>query len=229
MNRVLNLQMSLFGSFDSIGADVSLAAELIPLFDNSLIPSVIQLATIDPSNSALNISNRLSMMSPDGKYTVVFLPDRIDCNYSPKDEVISPETIQEKMKEMCTLITKAADKFSVVGNRVAINGRFVNSEITNNYEDYVIPNSFFAEKAVTEWGTKTNAVTTQNINGVEEQVNNILNLSLGKNGAGQCALIVDFDINTVPTNTTMRFRADSLHEFLVSALENMYTFTSQYR
>lgn len=229
MKKVLNLQMSLFGSFDSISADISLAADLIPLFENKLIPSVIQLAAIDPVNNVLNTSNRLSMMSPDGKYTVVFLPDRIDCNYSPKDEVVSPDDIQSKMTQMCALIIKAADKFSVVGNRVAINGRFANSEITNKYADYIIPNSFFAGKNVTEWGINANAVTTLNINGAEEQVNNILNLSLGKNTSGEYAVIVSFDVNTIPSNTTMRFRADALSNFLAPAIENMYAFTSQYR
>lgn len=34
MRRMVNLQMSIFGSFESIGADPTLVSELIPLYKN---------------------------------------------------------------------------------------------------------------------------------------------------------------------------------------------------
>lgn len=72
MRRMVNLQMSIFGSFESIGADPTLVSELIPLYKNKFIPSIIQMAGIDPLNNTLKNINRLSMVSVDNKITIVF-------------------------------------------------------------------------------------------------------------------------------------------------------------
>lgn len=218
MRRMVNLQMSIFGSFESIGADPTLVSELIPLYKNKFIPSIIQMAGIDPLNNTLKNINRLSMVSVDNKITIVFLPDRIDCNYSFEDTKADPSTLEATLKDMCHLMECTAEHFSIIGNRIAINGRFVTDEISLKYSDYILERPFYEEAVPSEWSLNSNAVTDINILDSNEATNNILNIALGKNAQDELAIIISFDVNTVPSNTIMRFKKDAFPAFLEQVL-----------
>lgn len=143
MKQIVNLQMSIFGAFESIGADPALVSELIPLYKNKFIPSIIQMTGIDPLNNTLKNINRLSMVSVDNRITIVFLPDRIDCNYSFGDTKAEPSTLEATFQDMCQLMEHTAQHFSIIGNRIAINGRFVTDEISLKYSDYILERPFY--------------------------------------------------------------------------------------
>lgn len=217
MKRILVLQMSIFGSFENIGNDPTTVSNLISLYRNKFIPSVIQIAEIDPINDSVKTINRLSMVSVDNKVTIAFLPNRIDCNYSFKDEATEPLEIEAKLHDMCELLGNGIEYFSTIGNRIAINGRFVTDEISLNCNDYIVSRAFYQGTDITEWSTNCNTVKKLNILGTEEATNNILNIGLGENNQGKIGLIVSFDINTIPENSFMRFNAEALPVFLEQA------------
>lgn len=221
MKRMLVLQMSIFGSFENIGNDPAIVSDLIPLYKNKFIPSVIQMAEIDPVNDSVKTINRLSMVSVDSKITIAFLPNRIDCNYSFKEESTNPLEIEAKLHDMCELLERGITYFSSIGNRIAINGRFVTDEISLACSDYIVTRTFYEGIDMDEWTTNCNAVKKLNILGVEEATNNILNIGLGENNQGKIGLIVSFDINTIPENSLMRFKAEALSAFLEQASLNL--------
>ena len=217
MKRMLVLQMSIFGSFENIGNDPTTVSNLISLYRNKFIPSVIQMAEIDPINDSVKTINRLSMVSVDNKVTIAFLPNRIDCNYSFKDEATEPLGIEAKLHNMCELLRNGIVYFSTIGNRIAINGRFVTDEISLSCNDYIVSRAFYRGADINEWSTNCNTVKKLNILGTEEATNNILNIGLGENNQGKIGLIVSFDINTIPENSFMRFNAEALPAFLEQA------------
>lgn len=217
MKRMLVLQMSIFGSFENIGNDPTTVSNLISLYRNKFIPSVIQMAEIDPINDSVKTINRLSMVSVDNKVTIAFLPNRIDCNYSFKDEATEPLGIEAKLHNMCELLRNGIVYFSTIGNRIAINGRFVTDEISLSCNDYIVSRAFYQGADINEWSTNCNTVKKLNILGTEEATNNILNIGLGENNQGKIGLIVSFDINTIPENSFMRFNAEALPAFLEQA------------
>ena len=228
MKQLLNLQMSLFGSFENIGVSAPMAAELIPLFNNELIPSVIQLSMVDPSKNTIQNVNRLSMVSPDGSFGMVFLPDRIDCNYSAKEQVVELRCLNDLLFQMCKYLEAAVSHISAIGNRIAINGRYVTDEVSCVSNNYIKMPSFFAEKEIVEWTASNNAITTIEINGVNETVNNILNLSLArKESDNTVGVMAAFDINTVPMNTVPRFTSNSFADFLKQAIINIDAITAE--
>ena len=221
MKQMVVLQMSMFGAFESIGADPTLVSELIPLYENKFIPSIIQLAEINPLNNAVKNINRLSMISVDNKITIVFLPNRIDCNYSCEETNEDPKEIESILQNMCQLLKCTAEHLNIIGNRIAINGRFVTDEASLKYSDYITERKFYKGTALNEWSVNSNTITNANILDANEAVNNILNIALGKNNQGKLALIVTFDINTIPDNSIMRFRADSFSAFLAQVIPNL--------
>lgn len=221
MKRMLVLQMSIFGSFENIGNDPTTVSDLISLYKNKFIPSVIQMAEIDPVNDSVKTVNRLSMVSVDNKITIAFLPNRIDCNYSFKDEATDPLEIEAKFHDMCELLGSGIGYFSTIGNRIAINGRFVTDEISLSCGDYIVSRPFYEGTNIDEWSTNCNTVKMLNILGVEEATNNILNIGLGENNQGKIGLIVSFDINTIPENSFMRFKVEALSAFLEQASLNL--------
>lgn len=227
MKQLLNLQMSIFGSFDSIEVSPTLAADLIPLFNNELIPSVIQLTLVDPVKKITEDVSRPSMISADGKYVVAFLPDRIDCNFNSNNEIISFDGVTDVLSKLCAFLKIATQYVSAIGNRIAINGRYVTDDKPHSYESYTILPPFFTGKKVAEWSASGNAISEITINGNIESINNILNLSLTQNAtSGKNGVMVTFDVNTVPTNTAPRFSKESLDEFLNQAIVNITEITS---
>lgn len=229
MKQMVGLQMSIFGSFESIGADPGLASELIPYYDNRFIPSVVQMSEFDAANSAVKNISRLSMVTPDGKITIVFLPNRIDCNYNPKGERVAPEKIEQISVDMCQLLEKTVKYFGLVGNRLAINGQFVTDELSLHYSDYMVKRDFYGEAELNEWTVRSNTSLDLTILEKSEPANNILNIELGKDSQGSAIIIVTFDINTVPGNSIMRFGSDSLAPFLEQATKNMKNMLSDLR
>lgn len=118
---------------------------------------------------------------------------------------------------MCELLRNGIVYFSTIGNRIAINGRFVTDEISLSCNDYIVSRAFYQGADINEWSTNCNTVKKLNILGTEEATNNILNIGLGENNQGKIGLIVSFDINTIPENSFMRFNAEALPAFLEQA------------
>lgn len=126
--------------------------------------------------------------------------------------------MEAALKDMCHLMECTAEHFSIIGNRIAINGRFVTDEISLKYSDYILERPFYEEAVPSEWSLNSNAVTDINILDSNEATNNILNIALGKNAQDELAIIISFDVNTVPSNTIMRFKKDAFPAFLEQVL-----------
>lgn len=229
MNQIIMLQASLFGSFDNIKLDPVLASKLINEFGNKLMPSTVKLATLNPMDGRLYTEDRLNMVSSDEEVSIAFLPNRIDANYAMKNTPLSACDIEKKLDELQCYLSTATTYFSEVGNRLAINGRFINTEIPFSADNYFKLNGFFSGKDLAEWSLRTNTITHFTIAESDEDVNNILELSLSHNVEGDVALMVSFDINTSATRNNMRFSDKSLPEFFVQALANLAEMVSSYR
>lgn len=220
MKEIINIQLSVFGSFEHVKATPDIVSQLIPLFDNQFMPSVFEMKIFDAANNSVENENRLRLISTDKKNEIVFLPNRIDCNC--KDGGEDFEVLNTLIDLLSEHLGKTMEFLNVRGNRFALNGQLVIDEISSSYDEYINAKSFFKEKEILEWSTNINAKTKVTILDEEEEINNILNLKLVENNDGNKATMVAFDINTMPENIKMRFEKNAIASFLVLAKQNTH-------
>jgi len=83
VDKVLNLQMSLFGSFINIKPETDIVINLLTsLKEDKFIPGSADIASVDLKTGKMNVESRMQMISPDKTWSIVFLPERIDFNYN---------------------------------------------------------------------------------------------------------------------------------------------------
>lgn len=224
MNRVLHLQVSIFGSFENIGNEAMPTEDLTALlsaFDGELKPSFMRLVTLGSDDSPTGIMTRLNLISTDNRIAVAFFPDRIDCNYSGREGVVSPREIDIQLQSMSTLLLKGLTYFSAIGNRLAVNGRYDTSGISTDVANYLIPRGFYRDERLAEWSVDCNRVVPIMLAGKAEDTNNILSIVGRSEQENDSVLTVTFDVNTRPENTLMRFDGNSLTTFVEQIIPNL--------
>ena len=223
MKKILDFQMSTFGSFENIKVDASLVAKLLEAFDNQFMPSVIPAAIFDPFKSAPTLSNRLNMISSDHMHNIFLLPERIDCNFTPQDESSASMDFKTAFNKPSEFLKIAMNELDVLGNRFAINGRYLIDCIVDA-NSFFKPTGFYKEKTLSEWSTSANQITSFDLNGKKEELNNILAISFSEfqNSANNTSsILISFDINTLHVNNKERFSSKDVDEFLNNAISNL--------
>ena len=89
MDKVLNMQVSLFGSFINIKFETEIVIKLLTaLKDDGFVPGSVDVASVDIPTGKMTVDSRMQMISPNKTWSIVFLPERIDFNYNYQPETI---------------------------------------------------------------------------------------------------------------------------------------------
>ena len=87
--------------------------------------------------------------------------------------------------------------------------------------------NYYKNRPFMEWSARINSESIVQINGTEENLNTILNITTAKiDPAQKISVIYHLDINTLPQLTELRFNATSLSEFTNEVLPIVKTVLS---
>lgn len=232
MDRVINLQMSLFGNYVNIKPQTDIVIKLLTaLQEHQFIPGSAEMVSFDLPSGKMVVDSRMQLVSPDRTWTIVFLVDRIDFNYTYQNGTKSYQNINELVQYGKTIIEKVFSVFpDTTGNRLALNCRFVRENITNDDLNQFRGrftkeiNTFKSDNYV-EWTIRYNnrekmVVGTDN----EELCNRIVEISqverLDESKQPTIALhdvVVMLDVNTSATDISQRFKYSNLLYFAENA------------
>lgn len=218
MEKILNFQLSLFGSFVNVQPNLVLTNRIAEnLRDDGFVPSIAVVNAVDPIKKQVITENRLQMESKEHTWHIVFFAERIDINYEYQGgEAFYSDvrTIIEKGKHLCTQTFKAiAD---TTGFRIAVNGRFLVEDMSVDEKQQfikrfaVIP-QVFENNPVTEWNVHYNAPKELSFGDKKDVCNNILEVYdiLGidpKNQKVSQRMAIGLDINTNQANTDQKYK-----------------------
>lgn len=222
MGAIINLQLSIFGTFESIKFESVNVSQLISIYKGELVPTVIPIKLFDPANNKLQSDNRINLISPNGEDSIVILPNRIDYNFSPIDSQIMSDRLIEKLQQMNEWFSMCLNELDIVGNRLAINGKFVSEKKSYAvFDNHIIQTNFFDKDTIGDWSLSRNKIINLIISEVSESCNCIFNLS-GKNIKEEITNAdIAFDINTSASDTRMRFNKASFSCFFDQSIEEL--------
>lgn len=218
MEKVLNFQLSLFGSFVNVQPNLLLTNRIAEnLREDGFVPSIAVVNAVDPINRQVITENRLQMETKDHTWHIVFFADRIDIDYTyPGGEVFYSDvkSIIAKGKELCEHAFKAiAD---TTGVRIAINGRFLVKDMSVEEKQqfikkFAIIPQVFDNNPVTEWNVHFNAPKALAFGDKSDICNNIIEVYdiLGidpKNQTVNPRMAIGLDINTNQANMDQKYK-----------------------
>lgn len=234
MDKVLNFQISLFGSFTNVHPNIELTMQINDsLRDEGFVPGTIQVNTFNPIEQKMKSETRLQMVSTDRVWSVVFFAERIDVNYSyqgGEKEIASLDEVSEKAKTICR---KAfAPIAATTGTRLAVNGQFLlgimdESSKKEFISRFLIQPKVYNDGSLSEWSVRFNSLTGIHTSETSfESCNFIINLGdiIGidaKTGVANLRTSVGIDINTSPENIENKYTINELLYFSCGAIENM--------
>ena len=225
MEKVLNFQLSLFGSFVNVQPNLLLTNRIAEnLREDGFVPSIAVVNAVDPINRQVITENRLQMETKDHTWHIVFFAERIDIDYTyPGGEGFFSDirSIIARGKELCTHAFKAiAD---TTGIRIAINGRFLVKDMSVEEKQqfikrFAIIPQVFDRNPVTEWNVHFNAPIELVFGDKKDICNNIIEVYdiLGidpKNKSVSPRMAIGLDINTDQTNTEQKYKFSDILAF----------------
>ncbi len=218
--KVINYQLSIFGKFSILPTPeiiANLMAKINQETHMTMLPNMITSQQIElPSNRISAISN-LGFITQDQMYNIAILNDRIDVTYNKVNEV---EVSQSDFYSFAVkALSVIIDCSNIVANRLAANAQYI-CEMTDidsmhaKGKDLVKNATYYDGKEYAEWSLRTNALDSVDINGCNEGINVITDISSALDITGTKALVAfHIDINTLPQNTNLRFGKDALEPF----------------
>lgn len=225
MEKVLDFQLSLFGSFKNVQPDLQLTNAIAEnLKDDGFVPSIAVVNAVDTVNKQVVTENRLQMETKDHTWHIVFLPERIDIDYHyPGGEPFYSDipTIINKGKELCARAYKAiAD---TTGARIAINGRFLIRDMSAEEKQQFIKRFAIIPKVlennlVTEWNVHFNAPSELTFGAHKAICNNIIEVYdiIGidsRNNTINPRMVIGLDINTDQANREFKYKYQDILNF----------------
>lgn len=161
MEKVINLQMGIFGNFSDIKPNIELASKIgDSLLGDGFIPSTINVNMINPNTKKMEIDTRFQMISNDRNWAITYLQDRIDINYNNNDgSYLSFEEIVDKAIDLCEKSFSSIK--TVSGYRVALSGNFVLNKLEGEEKKkfvrrFINPPSFYKNELI-EWNVRYNS------------------------------------------------------------------------
>lgn len=237
MKKVLNLQLSLFGTFKNIQPDIALTMRITEaLSGEGFVPGTAQVNNVDLTQNKLTQEARLQMVSEDKEWVIVFFAERIDINYVYSEgNTVYYNNIDDafiKAKRLCEKVfTPIA---ATTGVRLALNGRFQLNDIENEkayqfYNKFLVAPRVFDNRVLSEWSVHYNSPMKLDIEGRSiDNCNFIINVGNSilidlKTGKKIPRNEVSIDINTPAENTNPVYKYQQLISFADNALELMKT------
>lgn len=227
MDKILNFQISFFGSFSYLKPDQEVIAKLMEaLKEENMLPTTTTVSTIDTANKNIITEDRLRMVSLDKKWSINFLKDRIDINYNYDGGNEIFNSLSDVFLKSKVILNSILNHFNELqGNRLALNSKILLNELSSDERNDFI-NKFskhinsFIDAPLEEWYTRYNYRKGRTIfSNKVETCNNIIEL-----GDIDCydikteqiskRLFIGFDVNTLPENDKMRFQYNNLKDFI---------------
>ena len=238
MEKILNLQMSLFGSFINIEPDTDIAMRLLAnLQGENLVPATVEVSVVDTAKKEINSETRLQMVSQDKSWNIVFLEERIDVNYNYNGGDSFYTDLNLIFDNAKNLLRKTFGLFSdTQGNRLALNAKFLlrdmkDDERRNFVNRFSIPLKMYRDSAITEWSQHINTPAKLAVSpDAEEECNSIIEMGdmvIIDQGVPSKRIVASLDINTLPVNQKLRFKYENLIYFAEGAKKLMETELSE--
>lgn len=229
--KIIDFQLSMFGEFTNISSDTSLIIKLLSaLKDKNFLPGTLNSASIDVQTGKLTVNNKLQLYSPNKIWTISFLDNRIDFDYSYHEMEPHTWSIDSLIKYGGSLIDNVFSvlDISMKGNRLAVNSKIIFNDMTDEKLDKIgkklVPSpTKDYKKKYTDWRLSLNSQEEISLSeGDKETYNRILEIlkySYVKNSiqtqpmSPKRTILLSFDLNTLPQKTESRFTKGSLKEF----------------
>jgi hypothetical protein len=223
----LKYQASFFGDI----TDIKASAETIPVFlemfkDIGLLPSTFR-EFMPPSAPRV----RLMLGSPDKEWEIRFASEQIMfCKNARKPKggnLGTPEEFAKKVVEFCGRILV---RFPKKAKRLALVIECLMPETSEEklgaaYQCFLRPLCFYETNSPIEWKARSVTRIGRQINGLDEKLNVITDLSRVQGDFTELAesvrfdrIKVEFDINTFQGNVNQRFDEQSVSDFFPIAL-----------
>lgn len=228
MERVNNLQMSLFGNFINIKPKTDVVIKLLTaLKDEQFIPGSADIATVDIKTGKVMVDSRMQLISPDKTWSICFLDERIDFNYIYQENTTVYRNAKKVIEIGKQLIQKVFGVFTdTTGNRLAINGRFIlddlsDPEIKNFCQRFTKSLGVFKDDTYAEWGVRYNSRTNMSFSEYSEMCNRIIEMSQVERADLSAAsvklmhdILISFDVNTAQVSTESKYKYYDLLAFV---------------
>ena len=228
MDKVLNFQTSLFGSFIDIRPKSDLVFSLLTnLKDEQFIPGTVDLATIDIKTGKLTTESRMQFISQNKTWSIVFLQERIDFNYNFQENTEEIRNVEVLSKYANNLINKVFSVFcETTGNRLAVNCKILMEEFSEEEfktfaNRFTIPLNINMDKILAEWSVRYNHYNQINVEvDKTEQSNCIIEMSkvMDVINSDKKRVLISLDVNTLQENQESRFKYGNLLKFSEGAL-----------
>lgn len=233
--KLLNLQFSIFGSFLEIGDEKTNTAELQKILGDGYF--INHLPVINAGTNPPEQLIRIRVIGTGEKQgiDIGFLPNRIDLNFTSEAykkkslEAGQPYKVKELTEIFNGIACQISEYYKLIGTRLAVNGRVITTEISSAYSDYIRPVDYYNEKKISEWETQINVQQAGTICEQKEMLNNIINISNSRVFRPDDGVVIDFDINTIPSVQRARFSSSSLKEFSTLAMDNLSNIFESYK
>lgn len=171
---------------------------------------------------------RIALITSNNQEQVSIQSNRIDYQFTINEDLTIDNKSRKEMNDKVDLVLKSIfEKFGTRATRLALNSNALlidlsPEEIKKFMSSYSNPISIYDDCPLPEWSTRLMTRKVGNIDGIDEIFNVITILSKASlrkpDLNGQVVLSegfeVNIDINTIAENTTPRFHANSLKEFI---------------
>lgn len=225
MEKVLNFQISLFGSFANIQPDLPLAETIATsLRDDDFLPSIAVVNAVDPIKKQIITENKLQMEAKDHSWHVIFFSERINIDYTyPGGEAYFSDvkSVIERGKEICS--HTFASIAETTGVRIAVNGRFLVKDLTDEEKQafirkFIVIPTIYGNRPITEWNVHFNAPQEICFGDKRELCNDIVEVYdiIGidpKNKTINPRLAIGLDINTNLANQELKYTYEDMLYF----------------
>lgn len=224
IDKILSFQMSFFGDYDFIKPDPNVIFELMSIFkerEQQFIPNTISITQIDALTNTTSTVERLKMTSVDKRWELIFLPDRIDANFTNHDYNYIDHNYNTLFNMGKTFLTIILNNFTLKAKRISSSGQLMMKklsivEVDDYRKNFLNTLDYFSKKTLQEWTVSYNVLGECYFEKIGvENINVINNLALIKsqNQEDPFRVVFSFDINTLPENTANRFGESEISLF----------------
>lgn len=242
MDRVINLQMSLFGNFVNIKLKTDIVIKLLTaLQDEQFVPGSADMVSFDLKSGKMTVDSRMQLVSPDRTWTIAFLVDRIDFNYAYQTGTKTHKNIIELVDFGRKIAEKVFSVFpDTTGNRLALNCKFALENMTDDdlkqfCGRFTKPVSTYQSENYAEWTVRYNIRGNMPVDDSNaESCNRIIEMSQlerldeSKNPFEIVHdIVLMVDINTSATDISQRFKYENLLKFTEAAKGFIYEVSNE--
>lgn len=252
--KIINFQLSMFGEFSKIQLDTTSNTDIVikllsALKDEKFLPEYQNIPSFDILRGKMNAGHRLQLVSSEKAWVISFIDNRIDFNYSNSGNNVTKQNIDSLIKYSGLLASKVFNVLSNYpqGNRLAVNlkatfGDMKDKELDKIARKFIIAPTKSYEKAYTDWNLNINSQDEMLISKDNKEIcnrilgimkykyidhNHFNNLSPFSNENQHQAMMLSFDINTLPKKLSPRFNKDDLISFANNAKSFLQTTTDE--